>query len=206
MGEVVERMLSNTMLVFKTDEPRLLAEIEAMDDVVDRLHQDIKLYVTEITREQLNEADSLRGTEILSFTINLEHIGDIIDKNLMDLANKKIKFKLQFSQEGSEEMQKLHDRLVENFKLAFGVFLSRDVAMARQLLTEKIHFRDLERIAAESHLDRLRTRKIQSIDTSSIHLDILNEFKRINSHITSVAYPILEDAGELFSSRLKPRK
>jgi len=206
MGEVVERMLSHAMRIFGTGEPRLMAEIEAMDDVVDRLHKDIKMYVAEITQAKLGEEDSLRGTEILSFVINLEHIGDIIDKNLMDLANKKIKHNLSFSSEGWEDLERLHKQLEENFRLAFGVFISKDVAMARQLLTEKIHFRDLERIAAESHLNRLRTRLTRSIDTSTIHLDILNEFKRINSHITSVAYPILEDAGELFSSRLKPRK
>jgi phosphate:Na+ symporter len=78
--------------------------------------------------------------------------------------------------------------------------------MARQLLSEKVAFRDRERLAAEKHLDRLRSGRVESIETSSLHLDILRDLKRINSHLTSVAYPILEQAGELRASRLREEK
>ncbi len=204
MADVVEKMVRNSISVFRYNDERLLSEIEGMDDTVDSLHQAIKFYITDISREPMNDKDSHRATEIVSFTINLEHIGDIIDNNLMELARKKLRNKLQFSEEGFLEIRELHRQLLENLKLANGVFISGEVEMARRLLTEKANFRSLEQAAAENHLARLRVNRIESIDTSSIHMDILNEFKRINSHITSVAYPILEKAGELFSSRLKP--
>jgi phosphate:Na+ symporter len=204
MADVVEKMVRNSISVFRFNDERLLSEIEGMDDTVDSLHQAIKFYITDISREPMNDKDSHRATEIVSFTINLEHIGDIIDNNLMELARKKLRNKLQFSEEGFLEIRELHRQLLENLKLANGVFISGEVEMARRLLTEKANFRSLEQAAAENHLARLRVNRIESIDTSSIHMDILNEFKRINSHITSVAYPILEKAGELFSSRLKP--
>jgi len=204
MGDVVERMLDHTITVLRTNDRTLLEKIERMDDTVDALYQAIKFYLTDLSREPLNEKESLRTTEIISFTINLEHIGDIIDKNLMELAATKIRNHLQFSEEGLRELSDLHHHLLENLKLGFGVFMSGDVDMARRLLREKATFRRLERSAAENHLNRLRVKRIESIDTSSLHMDILNELKRINSHITSVAYPILEQAGALFSSRLKP--
>jgi hypothetical protein len=37
----------------------------------------------------------------------------------------------------------------------------------------------------------------ESIETSSLHLDILRDLKRIHSHICSAAYPVLEAMGEL---------
>jgi phosphate:Na+ symporter len=204
MGDVVERMLRNTLSVIRLDDERLQQEIVRMDDAVDQLYQAIKFYLIDVSREPMNEKDSHRAAEIVSFTINLEHIGDIIDKNLMELAGKKIHQRLQFSREGFQEICDLHAHLLENFKLAVGVFISGEVDMARRLLVEKANFRDLEWTAAENHLTRLRRLRSESIDTSSIHMDILNEFKRVNSHITSVAYPILERAGELLNSRLKP--
>jgi len=203
MGDTVERMMADSLEVFRTDDRRLAAEISQRDDVVDRLHEAIKLYLTQVTREPLADAESRRSMEIISFTTNLEHIGDIIDKNLMELATKKTKNRLRFSEEGYADIAALHGRAQENVKLAMAVFMSGDAKMARRLLEEKVRFRDLERAAAERHLARLRGGRVESIETSSLHLDILRDLKRINSHLTSVAYPILEQAGELRTSRLR---
>ncbi len=203
MGDVVEAMLRQTMIAFRTDDRKLVGEIERMDNAVDKLHEAIKLYVTEITRTSLEEQDARRAMEIIAFSINLEHIGDIIDKNLMELAAKKIKNKLKFSAEGEAELESFHQRVVDNLKLALGIFMSGDVKIARQLLREKVQVREAERAAAESHFARLREGRPESIETSSLHLDVLRDLKRIHSHICSVAYPVLEAAGELQPSRLK---
>jgi phosphate:Na+ symporter len=156
-----------------------------------------------VTRESLDTRDQKRGIDVITFTTNLEHIGDIIDKNLMELAAKKIKNKLRFSDEGFAEIELMHRRLMGNLDLALNVFITGEVAMARRLLEEKVAFRELERAASESHLARLRSGKLESIETSSLHLDVLRDLKRINSHLTSVAYPILDAAGELERTRLK---
>jgi phosphate:Na+ symporter len=203
MGDIVETMLRQSMTALLTDDRKLVGDVERMDNAVDRLHEAIKLYVTEVTRVNLDETEGRRATDIITFTTNLEHIGDIIDKNLMELAAKKIKHKRRFSEDGAAELTALHRRVLDNLKLALGVFISGDVKIARQLLDEKVAIRDAERAAAESHLARLREGRIESIDTSSLHLDVLRDLKRIHSHICAVAYPILEAAGELAPSRLK---
>lgn len=141
--------------------------------------------------------------EVLSLAINLEHIGDIIDKNLMELASKKIKRQLRFSAEGAAELQEFHRIVRDNLKLAMTIFLSGDVKSARQLLDEKSRIRELEFSASENHIARLKEGRIESIETSSLHLDILRDLKRIHSHICATAYPVLEAAGELNKTRLK---
>jgi phosphate:Na+ symporter len=83
-----------------------------MDNVVDRLDEAIKLFVTKLTRGSLDEREGKRAMEIISFTINLEHIGDIVDKNLSELATKKIKRRFEFSAEGAEELSAFHKRIV----------------------------------------------------------------------------------------------
>ncbi|HTZ80178.1 MAG TPA: Na/Pi cotransporter family protein [Stellaceae bacterium] len=203
MGDIVETMLRQTMTAFATNDRRLVGEIERMDNAVDKLHEAIKLYVTNLTRESLEEEDGRRAMEIIAFAINLEHIGDIIDKNLMELAAKKIKRSYSFSREGMAELEAFHRRVVDNLKLALGAFISGDVKIARQLLQEKVQVREAERAAAENHFARLREGRVESLETSSLHLDVLRDLKRIHSHLCSVAYPILEAAGELQPSRLK---
>ena len=203
IGDIVATMLRQTMVALLTDNRELIAEICHMDDAVDKLDEAVKLYVTRITRDSLGERDSQRAMEIISFSINLEHVGDIIDKNLMELASKKIKRNLEFSKEGAAELTAFHQEVLDNLKLGFSAFLSEDVALARKLINEKAQLRAAEFAAAESHLARLRQGRSESIESSSLHLDILRDLKRIHSHICSAAYPVLERMGELQPSRLR---
>jgi phosphate:Na+ symporter len=203
IGDIVETMLRRTMTALMTDDRKLVAEISRMDNAVDSLDEAVKLYVTKLTRESLDDQDGHRAMEIIAFSLNLEHVGDIIDKNLMELAAKKIKRRLVFSKEGAAELAAFHQEVLDNLKLAFSVFMSGDVKIARRLITETTELRATELAAAESHLARLREGRPESIESSSLHLDILRDLKRIHSHICSVAYPVLEAAGELQPSRLK---
>jgi phosphate:Na+ symporter len=203
MGDLIETMLRQSMIALMTEDRKLAADISHMDNAVDRLDEAVKLYVTSVTRESLGDQDGRRAMEIISFAINLEHIGDIVDKNLMELAVKKIKNKYQFSKEGASELQAFHKHILDNLKLAFSVFINGDVRIARMLIEEKANLRVAELAAAESHLARLREGRLESIETTSLHLDVLRDLKRIHSHICSAAYPVLEAAGELQPSRLK---
>jgi phosphate:Na+ symporter len=203
IGDIIQQMLRQTRMALMTNDRKLIAEICRMDDAVDRLDEAVKLYVTKLTRESLGERDGRRAMQIISFSINLEHVGDIIDKNLMETASKKIKRQIVFSREGAAELEGFHQDVCDTLTLAFSVFMTGDVKIARQLVTQKAALRATEFAAAESHLARLRDGRSESIESSSLHLDILRDLKRIHSHICSVAYSVLESAGELQPSRLK---
>ena len=205
MGDRVADMLRQALVVFEKSEPRLVKEVEKSDNAVDELHEQIKLYLVKVSKSEMSEEESRRYVETLTFTTNLEHVGDIIDKNLMELAAKKIKNHYAFSPEGLDEIRRIHARVMDNMRLAFNVFATRDVGLARRLLNEKATMRAAELEAADSHFARLREGVTQSIETSSIHLDVIRDLKRINGHLTSVAYPILEVMGELRDSRLRER-
>jgi phosphate:Na+ symporter len=196
MGDVVETMLREVITALMTNNRALVADVSRMDNVVDRLDEAIKLYLTKLTRGSLDEREGRRAMEIISFAINLEHIGDIVDRNLCEVAAKKIKRKLQFSSEGAEELTGFHKRVLESLKIAFGVFMSGDPTEARKLLAEKAQLRSAELAAAERHLERLREGRPETLETTSLHLDILRDLKRIHSHICSAAYAVLDATGE----------
>ena len=202
LAERVETMLGETMLTFSESDGVRLSEIRKLDDEVDDFQDAIKLYLTRLTRQPLPEADARRAFDLILFTTNLEHVGDIIDKSLLELAAKRQRNGVSFSPEGWRELNDFHARVVKQLKLAITVFMTNDPEIARELMREKDHIRSAERVAMESHLARLREGAVASIETSALHLDILRDLKRINAHLVAVAHPILEAAGELRGSRL----
>ncbi len=205
MGDHVEAMLRKALAAIEGNDIRLIRDVEELDNAVDRLHEAIKFYLVKASRAELSDLESRKFMEILTFTTNLEHIGDIIDKNLMELAAKKVRLQLSFSDEGLQDLRRFHARIAETMRLAFNVFATRDVALARRLFADKAPMRAAEKEATESHFARLKDGRPESLETSSIHIDIIRDLKRIHGHLTSVCYPILESEGELAESRLKDR-
>jgi phosphate:Na+ symporter len=203
IGDVIEQMLSGMLTVLTTNDRALGQRLRKLDDVVDELYTAVKLYLTQISREALDEKEGRRWADIVSFAINMEQIGDIIERVIVDLEDKKIDKGRKFSDAGMAEIVDLHTRLIANLRLGLSVFLNRDLKSAQELLAQKVLFRDLERAYANSHLARLAGNTVDSIETSSLHLDLISDLRRINSHICSIAYPILEEAGVLARTRLK---
>jgi len=202
-ADVVEAMLRGMMDVIRSNDLELAERLRRMDDTVDELYSAIKFYLTQISREALAEREGRRWTDIVSFTINMEQVGDAIERVLQDVEDKKIRKNRSFSEAGMAEIAHLHERLLANLRLSMSVFLDGHARDAQKLLEEKARFRELEHEYAANHIARLQDQTAQSIETSSLHLDLLSELKRINSHLCSIAYPILESAGVLAATRLR---
>ena len=203
IGDVIEEMLNGMLTVLKTNDRALAHRLRKMDDVVDELYTAVKLYLTQISREALEEKEGRRWADIVSFTINMEQIGDIVERIIIDVEDKKIDKGRKFSDAGMAEICDLHARIIANLRLGLSVFLNGDLKGAQELLAQKVLLRELERAYADSHLERLAGNTPESIETSSLHLDLISDLKRINSHIASIGYPILEQAGVLARTRLK---
>lgn len=203
IGDFVEQMLTALGRLMRDNHRSSADEIRRLDDVVDSLYKQVKFYLTQVSRTPMGDKESRRWTDIISFTINLEQVGDIIEKSANDVVHKNIDRNRNFSEAGTQELCDLHSRLLANLRLAMNVFINNDVADAQTLIAEKVKFRELELVNYDKHLARLAEHTVQSIETSSLHLDLMRDLKRVNSHFCSVAYPILEAAGALSESRLR---
>lgn len=202
-ADLVETMLRGVITVIRTNDLPLSQSLRKLDDSVDSLYTAIKYYLTKLSRQQLDDDEGRRWTEIISFTINMEQIGDMVERVLQSIEDKKIHKGRDFSEAGMAEIVAMHEHLLSNLRLAMSVFLTGSVRDAQRLLQEKGRFRDLEREYASTHLDRLSAQSMASMETSSLHIDLISDFKRINSNICSLAYPILDSAGVLAPSRLR---
>lgn len=193
LSDIIQKMTRDTLESFRINNPRLVQDIREKEKNADSLYESIKLYLSRLSIKDFSEKEMQKYTMILVFSTNLEHVGDIIDKSLMNLAMKKIRNQDSFSKEGFSEITDLHSRVMESMTLAQNIFMSNDVDMAKKMLEDKASMRSYEIQASKSHFRRLGDGVAETIATSSLHLDILRDLRRINSYITLIAYPLLDE-------------
>jgi phosphate:Na+ symporter len=192
-SDIVREMLVDSVSAFQSDDPATITTIKSKDNLIDLLDRHIRLYITRLSSSHLTESQSRRAMAVLEIARDLESIGDIIDRNVMPLAMKRINKGITFSQEGMDEIITFHKKVLENFDTAVSAFASNERDLADRVLRNKEDLGQMERELVQAHLDRLRKGFRESIETSHIHLDLIGNLARINSLITHIIYPIIEE-------------
>lgn len=203
MGDLLDNMVNKSIEALQQRDSSALKKITQSDDLVDEYHEKIKLYLTELSRRDLGKKNRRRCNQYMSFTTNLEHLGDIVESSLANLISRSLSQNIQFASADMRAIDELHKATQNNMKLAFTVLMNGRVSNARELLEQKTAIREMENKAINIHQRRLRDQVAAPAADSALFLDILRDLKRINSHLASVAYPILDRAGELRASRLR---
>ncbi|WP_455921003.1 Na/Pi cotransporter family protein [Pseudomonas putida] len=199
IGDLVDSMLGALLNVLRGAQTSVTQAVRSQGEDVEVLYSAIKLYLAQMPREDLSEQDSRRWAEIIELAINLKLASDLIERMLRKIQQQKTSQRREFSETGLEELATLHSQLMSNLRLGLSVFLSGDPESARQLLREKRRFRAQERRLAHAHVSRLQRKVVQSIETSSLHLELIADMKRLNSLFCGSAYVVLEtvDTGAL---------
>lgn len=195
MGDAMEQMLDGLKKIMH-GEPREEKELRKIADDINVLYTAIKLYLARMPKDELADEESRRWAEIIEMSLNLEQASDIVERMGSEIADKSLAARRAFSVEGLNELDSLLEQLRSNLQLAMSVFFSSDVAGARRLRRRKHRFRILNRRYAHAHVDRLHQQNVQSIETSSLHLGLLGDMKRLNSLFCAVAYSVLEQPDE----------
>lgn len=194
IAEIIEQMFADSMAVLKKENKPLMDKIRAQDTIVDSLQNQVKLYLSKVSEEMLDPRESDRFLQILTFSTNLEHIGDIIENSLLDIVTIKIDSRHRFSDQGFQEIMDFHAAILKNMKLAQAIFMSEDPRLARELVDGKKKIREAEQMTSKKHFQRLREGVAETLSTSALHMDLIRDYRRINSYITTVAYTILNNA------------
>ncbi|MDV3249759.1 Na/Pi cotransporter family protein [Devosia sp. BK] len=205
MSELVEVMLQPTMEILKGGDKAAIRRVKALEPEVDRANAEIKLFLSQLDWDNMDEGQTSRASDLSTFAISLEQAGDIISRQLLRVADQLNDRHLTFSAQGWEELLDLHTRVLGNLQLALNVLVSEDIESARHLVAEKDEVGILERNSVSRHFARLRTGDPNSFETSELHLQTLRSLRHINSLLCSVAYSILSEQGELLGSKLASR-
>ncbi len=203
LADALEAMLAGARQALTRGDRRLIAETRARDDVLDSLNTAIKRYLTAFDPEYLSEDDQSRLQQILVFAMNMEQAGDVIDRNLLPHATKRLKRGLLPDADNEAELVEMMDRLIVNTRTAASLFVTQDARTARSLAEEKLAFRRAEAHATTSHFAHMRDGFSAASQSSALHLDLIRDMKLVNSHIVAAAaYPVLDRVGELLPTRL----
>jgi phosphate:Na+ symporter len=190
-GEIVADMFADAMAVFRSDDPRMCDTLSLKDIRADILRNAVVPYLTKIAQGYLSEEQSKTETDLLFIASDFEEIGDIIDKNIVPLARKKINGRLKFSEEGWLDILSLHERVLANLKDSIEALRSNDPELARRVAESKPIINVLESEMRRRHVGRLNAGLKETLETSSVHLDIIDHFKRVNSHVAAVGAVLL---------------
>jgi phosphate:Na+ symporter len=198
MVDLVDTMLRQLMKAVTQSDQDALREVLRNGKALDRLQDALKAYLTQLGTDSLSESDGDRYELVLGLVVNLGHAGDIIERGLADAASRKIKRGLTLDKDDEVDLISFQARVLDDLKLAAATFMTSDVRSAQQLLEAKRQLNAMERAAGREHLARLETSQPGGLEASTLYLAILRDLRRLNSHISAIAYDVLgvRDASE----------
>ncbi len=191
MADIVNRMLEDSIKVFKERDRNLLEKVVKTDDEVDEFEEKITPYLTRISEGEMDSKLSHYHHALLNTVNEIEHIGDVVSKNLMSYAKKQIDTGFLFSEEGFNQIENLHRFACETLRTAINALATQDKNLAQTAVARKKEGYILAKKYSELHLERLKKGMKQSLETSTIHLDIISDLERINFHAAEIGAGIL---------------
>ena len=191
MADLVDAMLRRLLQAVTGNDPEAIKELTRVGKALDRLQEALKAYLTQLGTDGLSQADAQRYAHVLDFAVNLGHAGDIIERSLANAATRKAKRGLVLANEDEADLRAFHGRVLEDLRLAASTFMTEDPRSAQTLLDAKRQLNAIERATGRRHLNRLEARAPGGLEASTLHLAILRDLRRVNSHVSAIAYDVL---------------
>ena len=193
MAGIVRGMLADIAVTFSRNDIKVIDDIAQRDHQVDAMNLQITDYLISVTRRYLVHKQSEENVHLLYVTGELEHIGDLLERNMTPLLRKKADADISFSEEGRREILEYHQRVLASFDQAIEAFVKRNADQAQQVVAVKPELVALEHAYRRTHYDRLSRELRESAETSQIHLDLIDYLRRINSYAEAIARTLLGD-------------
>ena len=191
MGRIVsEEMLARSVPVLSYGNDDIMDRIDEIEPAIDVLYQKISHYVTSLGNNGISEELMQRSIQILYVANDLEHMGDIM-VNVAKQARKILSEEVEFSEEGLEELQKMHRQVSDNFRHALKAFETSDKALATRIIKEHPKIIRLEKELRYNHFDRMQAGNQKSMATSGIHLDLIEAMLRIDAYAVNIAQVVV---------------
>jgi phosphate:Na+ symporter len=191
MADLVDTMLRRLLQAVTGNSLDAIKELCRVGKALDRLQEALKAYLTQLGTDGLSDVDARRHSHVIDFAVNLGHAGDIIERSLADAASRKVKRGLLLTKEDEADLRDFHGLVLEDLKLAAATFMTEDARSAQKLLEAKRHLNNMERVTGRQHLGRLEAQPPGGLEASTLHLAILRDLRRVNSHVSAVAYDVL---------------
>jgi len=185
VADIVTSMIKDSIQLFENFDPIMVESIRERDRRVDFLYKEIKHFLLDHANRNPTGVEK-HIMSLITFLTDIERAADAIDINLVQLAMKKHNLKLSFSEAGAQEIRRMHDQCLKTASVAIAAYFDKELCL--EAINQKRQLTKLEIELRELHIDRLHKGMKETINTSSIHLDALSEYRRIGSLLSSHAY------------------
>jgi phosphate:Na+ symporter len=193
MADITRNMVARSIDVFSKGDRAALDALQLEDDKVDILRSAITKYLTSLSQGELSEAQARRQVSLLRTVAKIEDMGDVVAREISHLGRKMADSDLRFSPDGLKQVLDYHACVLETVDAMISALKTTDIGVARQLIDLKVKLVQEEKDLHMAHIVRLVRGCQESFDTSSIHLDLLTNLRRINSHVVDVCYAMVEE-------------
>jgi phosphate:Na+ symporter len=190
-GEIVLDMLKKSIKVCENQDLGLCETIVLKEIHADKLRNVIVPYLTKLGQDDLTEEQSVYATKLLFAADDIESIGDVLDKNIVPLLKKKLENKLWFSEEGWKDIVSLHVMVTDNYKKVLDALRKDDMDQTRLVIEKKSEINNFVTELRKKHIERLTSGVRESLETSSLHIDFVDQIRSINSHVNAICYALL---------------
>ncbi|MCK5348989.1 MAG: Na/Pi cotransporter family protein, partial [Desulfobacula sp.] len=216
MAKLLGRMLNAIIIPFLSDEDHiskeagkgadaqlLVREIPKRDEIfpdltlleglhlreakIDFLEEKISIYLTNIARGNITEEQAAEVFGMVSIVKDMESMGDIIHRNMIPLIAKKKKLHYDFSTAGKEELLIYHSKVTKQINLLREAFHETDPEIAYQIMKKERKYLDLESKYRARHLKRIVLKKEDSVETTGIHMELMDLMKQIVLYSANIA-------------------
>ena len=210
MAKLLWRMQRAIIVPFLSREPRrddffpqlsLIEGIEMREQKINFLHEKIKDYLLKVAQQELTDEQSKEVYGMISIVKDMESLGDIIDRNMIPMIPKKQALVSDFSDEGREELLIYHEKVCKQIHLLQEAFDERDPEKARKIMVKEKKYLDLESQYRVRHLERLRHQRKESLETHSVHLELMDLMKQIIVYSSNIAETFIATCGKKPSSQ-----
>lgn len=185
MGEVVYSMVKASMLPFFNRDPKALDQIRKWEEKADFYREAIHAFMVKMNQTKPIEEWSEDYYRMMHVVNELEQMADIISVNVSRQAEKWLQSNATFSPEGKTELEKYHQRCLKQLERALILMHNWDPSRALQM---KKKYRKYALMAFEmerKHYKRLLTPNTTSLESSKVHMELLNLLRIINSRATN---------------------
>ena len=139
----------------------------------------------------MNDEQAKEVYVMMSSVNDIESIGDIIDKNITPLFQKKHNLKTDFSDAGKNEIREYHLKAIKQVSRLGVAFGEMNMTEAAKIMEKEAKYTQLESEYRASHIKRVGRELNESIETHEIYMELMDLLKQINVYTANIAKTLI---------------
>ena len=189
---MVRGIVEDIVPAFTVNHIRVGDDILKRQEEIDYVAEQIDNYLLEISRRPLNQEQSTFGTQLMNIATDLEHISDLVHRDLVPLLRRKVDSDIHFSEQGNEQLRTYHRGVLRNFDTVMQGFEHNSPEEARQVIRSREALTDLSPRYEMTHFGEVNSVQERSREVNHLYPDVADYLQRINSYAETIAYTMLE--------------